>query len=77
MGRRADGHKGIGLTFLAEPQAWPQAIHFGTKDETEFIDFRWVTRQAFDSLAGAPDHDFWGLPWPPDIREPILQHRQT
>jgi 8-oxo-dGTP pyrophosphatase MutT (NUDIX family) len=63
---------GIGLTFLAEPEPWPRTIHFGTQDETEFLDYRWVSRQEFESLSGAPDHDFWRLPWPPDVREPLL-----
>jgi 8-oxo-dGTP pyrophosphatase MutT (NUDIX family) len=69
--------QGIGLTFLAEPEPWPQTINFGTDDETQFFDYRWVSREEFNSLSGSPDHDFWGLPWPPDIREPIVQGRQT
>jgi 8-oxo-dGTP pyrophosphatase MutT (NUDIX family) len=69
--------QGIGLTFLAEPEPWPQTINFGKDDETQFLDYRWVSREEFDSLSGSPDHDFWGLPWPPDIREPLLPRRQA
>jgi 8-oxo-dGTP pyrophosphatase MutT (NUDIX family) len=67
--------QGIGLTFLAEPEPWPQTISFGTDDETRFLDYRWVSREKFESLSGAPDHDFWGLPWPPAIREPLLRRQ--
>jgi 8-oxo-dGTP pyrophosphatase MutT (NUDIX family) len=67
--------QGIGLTFLAEPEPWPQTIDLGTDDETQFLDYRWVSREEFDSLSGSPDHDFWALPWPPDIRQTLVLRR--
>jgi 8-oxo-dGTP pyrophosphatase MutT (NUDIX family) len=36
------GLKGVGFTFLAQPDPWPQEIRLGQEGETRFLTYRWL-----------------------------------
>jgi ADP-ribose pyrophosphatase YjhB (NUDIX family) len=67
----------IGFVFLVEPDPWPQEISFGQEDVTKFLAHRWVNKDEFESLRGEPEYDFWNLPWPLEISEPMLRRIQS
>jgi ADP-ribose pyrophosphatase YjhB (NUDIX family) len=64
---------GVGFTFLATPEPWPQQIRLGSDNVTSFLDYRWITREEYETLQGGDDYDFWELPWPAGIVEPLLR----
>ena len=66
--------QGVGFDFLAEPDSWPQEVVIPKFDgATQFLDYRWVSKD--EASVFRPDNtwEFWTQYWPPDVRETVIR----
>jgi 8-oxo-dGTP pyrophosphatase MutT (NUDIX family) len=65
---------GVGFTFLAMPDFWPQQPMVPVVDgATRFLDHRWTTRDEIASLDGDENWLFWVENWPADILHAVVR----
>lgn len=62
------------ITFLAEPDGWPQEVRLPELDgSTRFLGARWFVRDEIASISNMHDDEMCRVAWPSDITSPYIR----
>jgi ADP-ribose pyrophosphatase YjhB (NUDIX family) len=63
------------ITFLAEPDGWPQELRLPERDgTTRFLQARWFTRAELAGIPNMHDDEMCRVVWPSDITSPYMRN---